>query len=65
MNKRTYSAVMGGNSDNNIRFADFRGLILDFGFSERIRGDHFIYKEMTLWKGLLYNQKEIKQKHIR
>lgn len=44
MAKNTYDMVMSGNNDNNIRFADFRNLILSFGFSERIRGDHYIYK---------------------
>lgn len=36
--------VMGGKNDNNIRFNDFRNLILSYGFRERIRGDHYIYK---------------------
>lgn len=40
----TYDMVMSGNSDNNIRFTDFRNLILSLGFRERIRGDHYIYK---------------------
>ena len=40
----TYDMVMSGNSDNNIRFNDFRNLILSYGFHEHIRGDHFIYK---------------------
>lgn len=44
MGKNTYDIVMDGNSDNNIRFTDFRNLILSFGFRERIKGDHFIYK---------------------
>lgn len=44
MPKSTYDIVMGGKSDSNIRFTDFRNLILSFGFRERIRGDHYIYK---------------------
>lgn len=44
MAKNTYDIVMSGKSDSNIRFADFRNLILSFGFRERIKGDHFIYK---------------------
>ena len=44
MNKKIYNDVMSGKSDNNIRFSDFRNSILSFGFSERIRGDHHIYK---------------------
>ena len=44
MNKKIYNDVMSGKSDNNIRFSDFRNSILSFVFSERIRGDHHIYK---------------------
>lgn len=44
MSKNTYDIVMSGNCDSNIRFIDFRNLILSYGFSERIRGDHYIYK---------------------
>lgn len=40
----TYDNVMSGNTDNNIRFTDFRNLIISAGFCERIKGDHFIYK---------------------
>lgn len=36
--------VMSGESDNNIRFTDFRNMILSYGFRERIKGDHYIYK---------------------
>ena len=39
-----YNAVISGNNDKNIRFTDFRNLIIDLGFRERIKGDHFIYK---------------------
>lgn len=44
MANNTYDIVMSGKSDTNIRFSDFRNLILFFGFCERIKGDHFIYK---------------------
>jgi len=44
MANNTYDMVMSGKSDNNIRFNDFRNLILSYGFRERIRGDHYIYK---------------------
>lgn len=40
----TYDLVMSGKSDTNIRFADFRNLILSYGFAERIKGDHYVYK---------------------
>ena len=44
MANNTYDMVMSGNSDSNIRFTDFRKLILSYGFRERIKGDHYIYK---------------------
>ena len=44
MANNTYDVVMSGKSDSNIRFNDFRNLILSYGFRERIRGDHYIYK---------------------
>lgn len=40
----TYDKVMSGESDNNIRFTDFRNMILSYGFRERVKGDHYIYK---------------------
>ena len=40
----TYDMVMSGQSDSNIRLADFRNLILSYGFRERIKGDHYVYK---------------------
>lgn len=43
MANNTYDIIMAGNSDNNIRFTDFKNLILSLGFRERIKGDHFIY----------------------
>lgn len=48
MANNTYDAVMGGRSDSNIRFMDFRNLILSYGFRERIRGGHYIYKHENL-----------------
>ncbi len=44
MANNTYDKVMSGKSDSNIRFTDFRNLILSYEFRERIRGDHYIYK---------------------
>lgn len=44
MANNTYDMVMSGKCDSNIRCTDFRNLILSYGFRERIRGDHYIYK---------------------
>lgn len=44
MANNTYDVIMSGKSDSNIRFIDLRNLILSYGFRERIKGDHYIYK---------------------
>ena len=44
MNKKVYNDIMSGHKDNNIRFFDLRKVLEDNGFTCRIRGDHFIYK---------------------
>lgn len=35
--------LLSGTSDTNIAFDDLRQLLVQFGFNERIRGDHHIY----------------------
>ena len=46
MDKKVLDRVLSGLADKNIRFQDMRKLLKDFGFSERIKGDHYIfYKE--------------------
>ncbi len=44
MAKNTYDMAMSGTSDNNIRFTDFSNMILSFGFVERIKASHHVYK---------------------
>jgi hypothetical protein len=41
--KKTIQAVLSGHSDANVRFGALRALVRSLGFSERIRGDHFVY----------------------
>ena len=41
--ERIFQNVLLGNSDANIDFNDFRRLLNDLGFSERIKGSHHIY----------------------
>ena len=36
-------AILSGRSDANISFDDLRALLLDLGFSERIRGSHHMF----------------------
>ena len=35
--------IQSGVHDKNIRFQNLRKLILHYGFTERIRGDHHIF----------------------
>jgi len=35
--------VISGQHDKNIKFQDMRRLLLKYDFSERIRGDHYIF----------------------
>jgi len=35
--------ILRGNSDANISFSEFRQLLINLEFSERIRGDHHIF----------------------
>ena len=44
MANTTYDTIMSAKSDSNIRFTDFRNVLLSLGFRERIKGDHYIYK---------------------
>ncbi|MCL2202392.1 MAG: type II toxin-antitoxin system HicA family toxin [Defluviitaleaceae bacterium] len=44
MKNKIYYVVINGQSDNNIRYADFQNLIIDLGFIfERQKGSHVIY----------------------
>ena len=46
MDKKVLNKVLTGLSDKNIRFQDLKKFLNNFGFSERIKGDHHIfYKE--------------------
>ena len=42
MDRKVLNKVLGGLSDRNLRFRDLVKLVSDFGFSERIKGDHHI-----------------------
>lgn len=37
------SRILGGTADANILFEDLRHLLKRLGFTERIRGDHYIF----------------------
>jgi hypothetical protein len=41
--EKTLATVLRGSSDANVGFSDLCSLVKSLGFSERVRGDHFIY----------------------
>ena len=43
MDKKVLDRILSGLADKNIRFQDMKNLLKDFGFSERIKGDHHIF----------------------
>ena len=42
--------ILTGKSDRNIKFNDLRKLLLRYGFSERIRGDHYIFSKEHIFE---------------
>ena len=45
MKCKVYNAVMSGQADNNISYADFQNLVVDLGFEyQRQDGSHRIYR---------------------
>ena len=45
----TFGTACGVNN-KNIRFQDIRKLILHYGFTERIRGDHYIFTKENVFE---------------
>lgn len=43
MIKNVLEKILSGLNDKNIKFNDLKKIILDLGFSERIKGSHYIY----------------------
>lgn len=43
--EKLLTSILSGRNDKNIRFTEFRNLIVSLGFTERIVGDHFIYNK--------------------
>jgi hypothetical protein len=48
--KKILSKVISGQHDNNIKFQDLRKLLLNYDFSERIRGDHYIFTKEHIYE---------------
>jgi virulence-associated protein VapD len=40
--------ILNTHSDANIAFADIRNLLLHFGFEERIRGSHHLFRKQGI-----------------
>ncbi len=47
---KTLDKILKGSSDRNIKFNDLRKLLLRYGFSERIRGDHYIFSKEHIFE---------------
>ena len=41
--ERLRQTILGGRSDANIRIADLRALLIQLGFTERVRGSHHLF----------------------
>jgi hypothetical protein len=51
MNKdKILDKVLSGINDRNIRFQDLRNFLIQYGFSERIRGDHHIFTKEHIFE---------------
>jgi hypothetical protein len=46
--QKTLAQLLTGQADANIRFGELRHLLVHLGFSERIRGGHFIYTHVGI-----------------
>lgn len=42
--------ILSGVNDKNIRFQDLKKLILHYGFTERIHGDHHIFTKENVFE---------------
>jgi len=71
MIKNVLEKVLSGLNDKNIKFNDLKKLILDLGFSERIKGSHHIYFKTGIieiinlqsikdWKAKAYQIKQVR-----
>lgn len=47
---KTLDKILTGRSNRNIKFNDLRKLLLHYGFSERIRGDHYIFSKEHIFE---------------
>ena len=63
MNKKVYDAVKSGKADANIRFADFRNLLIDLGFERRRQeSSHLMYYNRSINEFMNIQEKDGKAK---
>ncbi|MYE55066.1 MAG: type II toxin-antitoxin system HicA family toxin [Chloroflexi bacterium] len=55
--RRLLRAILAGRSDANIRFPEFRRLLLNMGFYESIRGSHHIFRKSGLRASVIIQPK--------
>lgn len=60
--RKVLDKVLAGRSDKNIAFADLRNLLKHLGFSERVRGDHYIFSREGIEEILNLQPKQAKAK---
>jgi hypothetical protein len=48
--EKVLDIILKGTSDKNIKFQDLRKLLIMYGFSELIRGDHFIFSKENIFE---------------
>jgi hypothetical protein len=48
--EKVLDKILKGTSDKNIKFQDLRKLLITYGFSERIRGDHYIFSKEHIFE---------------
>ena len=60
--EKLIAKILSGSSDANITFTELRKLILIFGFSERIRGSHYIFSKEGVEEILNLQEKNSKAK---
>jgi len=46
--RKTIYKILSGDSDADIRFDDLRKVLLDCGFTERIRGSHHVFRKQGI-----------------
>jgi hypothetical protein len=57
--------ILRGLSDSNIPFCDLRGLLIRLGFTERVRGSHYVFKRAGVDARIVLQENQGKAKAYR